>query len=683
MTRSTAGVAAVLGLALALGRPAPAGADDDDGYTSRVRARRLRRDSAEVTVRRDDARKVAGTQGDPVKVVDNLPGVARAGLGQRGLVVWGAAPEATRVLFDGVELPALYHLGGLRSTVSADRVATVALAQGGWGAEHGRGLGALVRIDSTPLPEGFHGTASLDVLDAAGFVTAPVRGVQLAASLRYSLIDRLAAQLVPADGAELLPLPRYHDWQVVAERAVGGTGRVQLVWLGSGDTLSRTRASADPALTTRDTQEVGFWRAFLRYRALRGGAETQVTPWVGGDRDRRERRHGEQPAVLDVHSLRFGLRTSHRVRSGKHSLTLGFDGSSALSEVARQGSLTDPAREGDAVVFGQPPARDLVDDDFRADVVDAAPFVTAQLGWGRLTVSPGLRLAAIAQAGSALTPPVPGTPAIGYSRLSFAPEPRLALAFRALPTLEFGLAAGLYHQTPAPADLGAHFGNPSLGPERALHLVDRITLRDGALELELIGYYQRLDALVARSDEVTPEVARALEPRGDGQSHGVQLGLKLVRWHRVTGWISYTYGRSERRAAGEVGARPSDHDQTHVLTAVASWTRGAWNLGLRARYASGLPRTPALGGVYDASADRYEPLLGLPGMARLPAFAALDARVERTLRVRGRALELSLEVQNLTARENAEELAYSDDFSRRGIITGLPTLVIAGARLAF
>ena len=53
------------------------------------------------------------------------------------------------------------------------------------------------------------------------------------------------------------------------------------------------------------------------------------------------------------------------------------------------------------------------------------------------------------------------------------------------------------------------------------------------------------------------------------------------------------------------------------------------------------------------------------------------------MRVRGRALELSLEVQNLTARENAEELAYSDDFSRRGLVTGLPTLVIVGARMAF
>ena len=38
------------------------------------------------------------------------------------LVVWGAAPAETRVNVDGVEIPALYHVGGLRSTVGADLV---------------------------------------------------------------------------------------------------------------------------------------------------------------------------------------------------------------------------------------------------------------------------------------------------------------------------------------------------------------------------------------------------------------------------------------------------------------------------------------------------------------------------------------------------------------------------------
>ena len=43
-----------------------------------------------------------GTQGDTLKVVQNLPGVARAALGSGALIVWGAAPADTRVYVDGV-----------------------------------------------------------------------------------------------------------------------------------------------------------------------------------------------------------------------------------------------------------------------------------------------------------------------------------------------------------------------------------------------------------------------------------------------------------------------------------------------------------------------------------------------------------------------------------------------------
>jgi hypothetical protein len=46
-------------------------------------------------------------------------------------------------------------------------------------------------------------------------------------------------------------------------------------------------------------------------------------------------------------------------------------------------------------------------------------------------------------------------------------------------------------------------------------------------------------------------------------------------------------------------------------------------------------------------------------------------------------LRLYLDVQNVTYRRNAEELAYSADYSQRGAITGLPTLAVLGARVTF
>ena len=79
----------------------------------------------ETRIRTEEARRVPGTQGDTLKVVQNLPGVGRSAFGSGALIVWGSSPKETRVVVDGVTIPALYHVGGLRSTVNADLVKSV------------------------------------------------------------------------------------------------------------------------------------------------------------------------------------------------------------------------------------------------------------------------------------------------------------------------------------------------------------------------------------------------------------------------------------------------------------------------------------------------------------------------------------------------------------------------------
>ena len=105
-------------------------------YQSTVRAPRLERSGVvETGVAREEARRVPGTADDPLKVVENLPGVARATVGSGALIIWGAAPADSRVVVDGVEIPALYHVGGWRSTLNGDLVGRVSLSPGGFGAE--------------------------------------------------------------------------------------------------------------------------------------------------------------------------------------------------------------------------------------------------------------------------------------------------------------------------------------------------------------------------------------------------------------------------------------------------------------------------------------------------------------------------------------------------------------------
>jgi hypothetical protein len=118
------------------------------------------------------------------------------------------------------------------------------------------------------------------------------------------------------------------------------------------------------------------------------------------------------------------------------------------------------------------------------------------------------------------------------------------------------------------------------------------------------------------------------------------------------------------------------------LTAVAAKELGSWEIGLRFRYASGVPRTPVIGALYDARDDRYQPLFGEQNTTRIPPFWALDLRGQKSFALSEKSkLDLFVDVQNVAAHKNAEEIAYSQDFSKRGYITGLPTVAVVGARL--
>src|SRR5262249_8447669 len=148
-----------------------AGEDEEDEEIV-VTAPRIVKQTVSTEVKSEQARKVPGTQGDVLKVVENLPGVARSSVGSGALVVWGASPEDTRVYVDGVRIPRLYHDGGYRSVIHSDFVRGVELIPGGYGAAYGRGLGGLVNVQLRPLNEPnengrFHGSAAVDVIDAA------------------------------------------------------------------------------------------------------------------------------------------------------------------------------------------------------------------------------------------------------------------------------------------------------------------------------------------------------------------------------------------------------------------------------------------------------------------------------------------------------------------------------------
>ncbi len=652
-----------------------------------VRAPRIKKESVETTIRTEEARRVPGTQGDTLKVVQNLPGVGRSSFGSGQLVVWGSAPQDTQVFVDGVPIAALYHVGGLRSTVNSDLVRSIELTPGGYGADYGGGLGGLVRVETQPLPaSGVHGYVAADLIDASAMVSAAL-GPRLSVAVagRYSYLDRLLPLVTSADFGDFVPIPRYDDYQAEAVLRLRRDETLTALFLASDDHLRRSIASTDPAEVRSENTDTSWKRVLLRYsRLLPDGASLQVTPFFGRDSSSSTQTFGAVPTRLDTDAWVWGVRAGYRRRLAKPvTLSVGVDVSATRTSVFRQGSVNLPAREGDVTVFGQPPGDDIASDAWTATIASAAPYASVELTLGPLTLTPGLRVAAFALDGDHLTPPNPSAPGLGFSRLAWAIDPRATASLRAGRRLSFVASAGLYHQPPDPKDLSSVFGNPRLGLSSALHVSGGGALKlTGTLSLEVVGFYKSFDDLVSRSEAPTPPLAGALTQDGIGRSYGGQLLLRQDLYKGFFGWITYTLSRSERRDHPDQAWRLFDYDQTHVLAVLLSYAIGkGFTAGVRFRFSTGFPRTPVFGSFFDARDDEYQPIFGAHNAVRIPSFYQLDARVEKAFNFRDWSLNVFLDVQNVTDRQNPEEIIYNFDYSRRQYITGLPTLAVLGVRL--
>lgn len=652
-----------------------------------VNAAPRKRDPGRSTVRADEARRIAGTRDDALRVVENLPGVARnAFFGSGGLILWGSAPGESKILVDGVEVPALYHEGGLRGNLPSGLVQTIDLVPGAYGADYGRALGGLVRITTKELPrDGFHASLGADFLDAAGTVSAALgERVRIGGAARVSYLDRLAESTVRPEVLATVPIPRYHDVQLKSSLILRENEELSAVLLGSSDSLVRTLGSADPANVRKETTDNSFYRYYLHYTHTQSdGTQVNVTPFWGHDVSRRVASFGGTPQIRENNTFRYGLRATYRTAiSTNVTITAGMDAQAAFSALFRQGSLTLPPREGDYYVFGQPPGNEVNADRWASTIVDVAPFVTAEWRRGPILVTSGLRGDFYLIETSRQTPRVGQTPGVGLSKLLPAVDPRIAVYAFPSKNMTISASGGIYHQPPAAEDLSAVFGTPDLGLSRAVHTSAGVAARlPRDVDIETTGFFVTQDKLVVRSRLPTPKLARALVQDGEARIWGLQVLVKRQFRNGFYAWLAYTASRSERRYASEANYRLFDQDQSHVLTTSAGYEKQGWSFGLRFRYATGAPRTPVEGSFFNLSAGRFEPIFGARNSSRLPNFVALDVRAQKTWGFHRLRLTTYVDATNVTNHENAEDIVYNFDFSRQGYLYGLPILVLVGARV--
>ena len=100
------------------------------------------------------------------------------------------------------------------------------------------------------------------------------------------------------------------------------------------------------------------------------------------------------------------------------------------------------------------------------------------------------------------------------------------------------------------------------------------------------GFYKGLWDLIVHTDalETVNGVTRQrlLDNAGVGRVYGLELLLRKELSERFFGWIAYTLSRSDRVDRPGLSQRLFDFDQTHNLTAIASYEFAPrWQLGVR------------------------------------------------------------------------------------------------------
>src|SRR5262249_8323664 len=82
-------------------------------YETKVRAAPPTQAVTRYGLQPKELTSVPGTFGDPLRVVQTLPGVARTPFGLGALIIRGASPQDSGIYVEGHQIPILYHfLGG-------------------------------------------------------------------------------------------------------------------------------------------------------------------------------------------------------------------------------------------------------------------------------------------------------------------------------------------------------------------------------------------------------------------------------------------------------------------------------------------------------------------------------------------------------------------------------------------
>ncbi len=692
--------------------------------------------------------RTPGALDNVYRTLQTLPGVAATEEFGSRLSVRGGSPDQNLTMMDGVEVHDPYRLFGLTSAFNPETIQRFELATGGFSAKYGDRLSSLLVIENRAGRAGqgmMNGSASLSITDAnvvfEGDLPKRARGSWLVTG-RRTYYDLVAARITDQD------FPAFQDLQARGSWAPSNGTRVTMFSLTSRQAAALDIDSDNARGEFQDDTDNDLAWARVdatlgtrgQSRTIVGYSDTRSKFGVAASfQNSSQRSNAPDDDSISTSNVVFERGLGVKDRSLRQELVWGL-GAHLVETGAEVHWLTtsqrfqitgdrNPGAANGSSAQGGAGLPDLLVSASSANRGGAWLQDTWQTG-ARLSLQGGLRIDRAGVTDETLL------------------SPRFSATFSPDANTRVLAAAGLYTQSPgdeklAQSDYVLDFTSPEAGrltSERAWQTSTAIERQLGwGLTLEVEGYYKRFTkALVGRLEPESERRARVARydfpaalrssiptspvittvPTNDGQgrSYGFDVFLNRPGGGKLTGWTSYTWGRTQREAYGQV--YPFEYDRRHAFTMVSSYAlTSRWDLAATTRIASGFPRTSPLGvrvagredtldldgdGITDeilpAADERglLEYTVDFGGVrnlngARLPVFARVDGRL--TWRPRGATgrWELYAEVINVLDRENAgaldPQLAYDPTSDTPAIVEkrdqAIPRLPTVGVRFRF
>lgn len=642
-----------------------------------------KKDPAKVSLYREEFLKAPGSNGDPVRALENLPGVLQSY--DSNVAIQGSPPEDTKYLIEGHEIPFIFHFFGLNTVVVPETIDSIDFLSAGYGPEFGRANSGVINLNlRTPRTDRIHGMSFVDFTALGGFLEGPIgdngrKGFFIGG--RYSYLGevlKFGSENFADDEEEETPpptfnsAPTYFDFNFTYFNKLNDSSKFKLVSIISQDkaeAISFNEDGEDPTFTGRIYGRTRFFRFIPQYE-LKLKNSVKIKTSLGLGIDQQQFQPGGQE--LELNRFRASWRGSLTKNiSKKYELTLGLD---HLFEKFNDTFSITSSFFNEADVEVPESVAELFESKNKGSYLRQGYYLRNEISLvdKKLTLSPNLRFDYFE----------------GNNSLYI--QPRGGIKYSFSNDLSLSLNSGVYYQPNIPENLAIGTGNPDINPPNSIHYALRFSKdfrREKSDGLVLTGglFHKSLRDLVIRSSSFINkggvQIPERINNGGTGNITGFETLLRY-RKERTSLSFGYTYTKSRRRDNG--GAEyNAEQDQTHNLNFSGNYSWKNWSLTSRFRLVTGLPFTPINGGVYYENADVYIPIQGERLSERLSTFWQLDLRVDKKWIYDEYILSLYLDIQNVTNNKNEFGMGYSFDYSQSEPSTGLPILPTFGLKGEF